>query len=123
MSARRVASEIDGLRSGCAEPSLHRFEFADVRPDVEAGVFVVDKLTPERASMVALTVAQSATMEYYERIVDQMCGDTDHFVQRLQRSADISVITAKLQRFIGAAISTRSEVSSVLHWLDKPDVV
>ena len=95
----------------------------ELRPDVEEGVLVVDKLTPERASMVALTVAQSAAMEYYESIVDQMFGDTDHFVQRLEKSGNISVFTAKLQRFIGAAISTRNEVISVLHLLDKPDVV
>jgi uncharacterized Rmd1/YagE family protein len=93
------------------------------RPDVEEGVLVVDRLTPERASMVALTVAQSAAMEYYESIVDLMFADTDHFVARLEKSGNISVFTAKLQRFIGAAISTRSEVISVLHLLDKPDVV
>jgi uncharacterized Rmd1/YagE family protein len=93
------------------------------RPDVADGALVVDTLTFERASMVALTVAQSAAMEYYERIVDQMFADTDHFVDRLEKSGNISVFTAKLQRFIGAAISTRSEVISVLHLLDKPDVV
>lgn len=73
--------------------------------------------------MVALTVAQSAAMEYYERIVDQMFADTDSFVQRLEKRGNISVFTAELHRFIGAAISTRSEVISVLHLLDKPDVV
>ena len=98
-------------------------EQGGARPDVEDGVLVVDSLTPERASMVALTVAQSAAMEYYERIVDQMFADTDGFVQRLEKRGNISVFTAKLQRFIGAAISTRSEVISVLHLLDKPDVV
>lgn len=96
---------------------------AVVRPVVEQGVLLVDRLTPERVSMVALTVAQSAAMEYYETIVDQMFADTDHFVQRLEKSGHISVFTAKLQRFIGAAISTRSEVISVLHLLDKPDLV
>lgn len=94
-----------------------------VRPDVDGGELVVDRLTPERSSMVALTVAQSAAMEYYESIVDQMFADTEHFVQRLEKSGNISVFTAKLQRFIGAAISTRNEVISVLHLLDKPDVV
>lgn len=93
------------------------------RPDIQDGNLVVDELTPERASMVALTVAQSAAMEYYERIVDQMFADTDHFVQRLEKSGNISVFTARLQRFIGAALSTRSEVISILHLLDKPDVV
>jgi uncharacterized Rmd1/YagE family protein len=96
---------------------------AAARPDVEEGVLVVDRLTPERVSMVALTVAQSAAMEYYESIVDQMFGDTDHFVARLEKNGNISPFTTKLQRFIGAALSTRSEVISVLHLLDKPDVV
>ena len=96
---------------------------AAARPDVAEGVLVVDRLTPERTSMVALTVAQSAAMEYYEGIVDLMFADTDQFVERLEKSGNISVFTAKLQRFIGAAISTRSEVISVLHLLDKPDVV
>ncbi len=98
-------------------------EVAEARADMSEGCLVVDALTPERASMVALTVAQSAAMEYYERIVDAMFADTDQFVERLERNGNISVFTAKLQRFIGAAISTRSEVISVLHLLDKPDVV
>ena len=99
-------------------------EVAGARADMgEDGCLVVDVLTPERASMAALTVAQSAAMEYYERIVDQMFADTDQFVVRLEKNGNISVFTAKLQRFIGAAISTRNEVISVLHLLDKPDVV
>jgi uncharacterized Rmd1/YagE family protein len=98
-------------------------ELAGARTDMADGCLVIDELTPERASMVALTVAQSAAMEYYERIVDQMFTDTDQFVVRLEKNGNISVFTAKLQRFIGAAISTRNEVISVLHLLDKPDVV
>jgi required for meiotic nuclear division protein 1 len=93
------------------------------RPDVVDGVLVVDQLGPERASMVALTVAQSAAMEYYEGIVDQMFTDTDRFVERLERSGSTSIYTTRLHRFIGAAISTRNEVITVLHLLDKPDVV
>ena len=93
------------------------------RPDVRGGVLVVDQLTDERASMVALTVAQSAAMEYYEGIVDQMVADTNRFAETLERAGNISIYTRKLHRFIGAAIVTRSEVLTVLHLLDKPDVV
>lgn len=110
-----ISEEFRVREVGVSQPAL--------RAEVEDGVLLVDELTPERASMVALTVAQSAAMEYYESIVDQMFADTDHFVQRLEKRGNISVFTAKLQRFIGAAISTRSEVISVLHLLDKPDVV
>lgn len=98
-------------------------EVDGTRADMADGCLVVDALTPERASMVALTVAQSASMEYYERIVDQMFADTDQFVDRLEKTGTISIFTARLQRFIGTAISTRNEVISVLHLLDKPDVV
>ena len=92
-----------------------------VRPDVKDGVLVLDSMTADRASIIALTVAQSAAMEYYERIVESMFGRTDRLVDRLERHGTVPVRTRPLHKFIGAAISTRSEVLSVLHLLDKPD--
>jgi uncharacterized Rmd1/YagE family protein len=93
------------------------------RPDIVEGVLVLDQLTFERSTVVALTVAQSVAMEYYERIVDQMFADTDKIVDRLEKTGTMPVRTRKLHRFIGAAIGTRSEVLSVLHLLDKPDAL
>lgn len=90
-------------------------------PDVAEGVLTLDYLTPERASVVALTVAQSAAMEYYERIVDQMFGRTGRLVERLEAKGTVPFLTRPLHRFIGAAIGTRNEVLSILHLLDKPD--
>jgi uncharacterized Rmd1/YagE family protein len=96
-------------------------EVAGARPDIQGGVLVVDALTFERAGVVALSIAQSAAMEYYERIVDQMFGETDRLVERLEKDGTMPVFTRKLHKFIGAAIGTRSEVLSVLHLFDKPD--
>ena len=99
-------------------------EGAGARSEAGESSLVVDQLNPERASMVALTVAQSVAMEYYERIVDQMFADTDRFAERLETSGSLPVsYTRRLHKFIGQAISTRSEVLSVLHLLDKPDLV
>jgi uncharacterized Rmd1/YagE family protein len=98
-------------------------EVPGARPEAGESSLVVDELNSERASMVALTVAQSVAMEYYERIVDQMFADTARFAERLEESGNMSILTGKLHKFIGQAISTRSEVLSVLHLLDKPDVV
>ena len=39
---------------------------------ISNGMLLVDKLTPQRAGIVALTVGQSAAMEYYERIVEAL---------------------------------------------------
>jgi uncharacterized Rmd1/YagE family protein len=85
------------------------------------GRLVVDRLTPERAGIIALTVAQSAAMEYYERIVDDLASRTGGLVERLEIRGIVPMRTRQLHRFIGEAIGTRSEVLSVLHLLDKPD--
>ena len=98
-------------------------EDPQVRPDVKDGVLSLDNLTQDRASIIALTVAQSAAMEYYERIVEEMFGRTDQLVDRLERRGTVPFRTRQLHKFIGAAIGTRSEVLSVLHLLDKPDEV
>jgi required for meiotic nuclear division protein 1 len=90
-------------------------------PDVHDGVLTLDQLTPERASVVALTIAQSAAMEYYEGAVEQMFEQTGRRVERLEDRGTVSLRTKPLHRFIGAAVSTRSEVLSVLHLFDKPD--
>ncbi|HTB58742.1 MAG TPA: RMD1 family protein [Polyangia bacterium] len=90
-------------------------------PDVADGVLTLDQLTPARASVVALTVAQSAAMEYYERIVEEMFARTDRLVQRMEAHGTVSLRTRPLHKFIGAAISTRNEVLTILHLLDKPD--
>jgi uncharacterized Rmd1/YagE family protein len=46
---------------------------------------------------------------------------TDRLVQRMEAKGTVSWRTRPLHRFIGAAISTRNEVLTILHLLDKPD--
>ena len=96
-------------------------EMPDARPDIENGILVVDALSFERASVVALTVAQSAAMDYYESIVDQMFVTTDKLGEELEKAGTMPMRTRHLHKFIGATVGTRSEVLSILHLLDKPD--
>ncbi len=127
VSPEQRDAELERLRH--ARPALTgviREEFtireaADQRVGMSDGVLTVDRLTPERSGIVALTIAQSAAMEYYERIVDQMFVRTGSLVDRLERRGTVSIRTRPLHRFIGEAISTRSEVLAVLFLLDKPD--
>jgi uncharacterized Rmd1/YagE family protein len=85
------------------------------------GKLVVAKMTPGRANVIALTVAQSAAMEYYERIVESLFVRTHALVQRLEHHGTVRLRVRPLHRFIGEAIGTRAEVLQVLHLLDKPD--
>ena len=96
-------------------------EAPDARLDIDEGVLVADSLSFERASVVALTVAQSAAMDYYERIVDQMFVEADRLASELEKAGTMPMRTRHLLKFIGATVGTRAEVLSVLHLLDMPD--
>jgi uncharacterized Rmd1/YagE family protein len=118
----RLAALRPGLtKSQVFNEELTVRESPSARPDMEGGVLVVDGLSFERASVVALTVAQSAAMDYYERIVDQMFVTTDRLGNELERKGTMPMRTRHLVKFIGATVGTRNEVLSILHLLDMPD--
>jgi len=94
-----------------------------VRPDMEGGILVIDQMTSERSGIIALTVAQSAAMDYYETIVDQMFVETDKLSERLAKHGTMPMRTRGVVRFIGAALGARNEVLSILHLLDKPEAI
>jgi uncharacterized Rmd1/YagE family protein len=88
---------------------------------ISGGMLRVDQLTRPRAGIVALTVAQSAAMEYYERIVETMFARASQFIERLEKRGTVPFRIRPMHRFIGEAIVTRIEVVTVLHLLDKPE--
>jgi len=110
-----------GLTTQVVRESFTVREGASHRVGIAEGVLQVDRLTPERAQIVALTVAQSAALEYYERIVDSLYERTGRLAEKLERDGTVPMRVRQLHRFIGEAIATRNEVLAVLTLLDKPD--
>jgi uncharacterized Rmd1/YagE family protein len=110
-----------GLTAQVVREDYSVLEDPDCQTGIENGMLQVDRLTPARAGVVALTMAQSAAMEYYEGIVEQLAARTSRLVDRLESRGTVAWRTRPLHRFIGEAISTRTEVLAVLHLLDKPD--
>jgi uncharacterized Rmd1/YagE family protein len=112
-----------GLTTQVVRETFSVREEPDARVDIVDGVLVVDKFTAERSALVALTVGQSAAMEYYERIVTRLFARTNVLTERLEKKGSVPFATRSLNKFIGEAINTRSEVIVVLTLLDKPDQV
>ena len=112
-----------GLTTKIIREDLTLCEAPEEKAGFASGTLVIDRLTDARSEIVALTVAQSASMEYYEKLVDQMFVRTGALVERLEKSGTVSLRTRPLHRFIGEAITTRSEVFTILSLLDKPDEV
>jgi uncharacterized Rmd1/YagE family protein len=110
-----------GLTTKVVRESFTVREEPGARVDIVDGTLQVDEFGPGRAAVVALIVAQSAAMEYYERIVAELFQRTIALVDPLEKRGTVPLRTRNLHRFIGQAIGTRSEVIAVLSLLDKPD--
>jgi uncharacterized Rmd1/YagE family protein len=117
----RLRTARPGLTTQVVRESFTVREEPGATMDILNGTRVVDALTPSRAAVVALIVAQSAAMEYYERIVANLFARATALVEPLERRGTVSLRTRALHRFIGQAVATRSEVVAVLALLDKPD--
>jgi uncharacterized Rmd1/YagE family protein len=131
VAAEAREAELERLRK--AQPNLasskvFSLEFS-VREDptsalgVTDGVLIVDRLDAGRTRLIAMTLAQTAAMEYYERIVDELFTSTHALATGMERSGTVGFGLRPLHRFIGRAIGTRNEVLSVLHLLDRPEEV
>ena len=119
----RIRTAIPKLATKVVAESFSAREEPGARTGFVGGTLQLPALGPDRVSAVALVVGQSAAMEYYERLVEDLFARTDALVVPLERRGTVSTRTRRLHRFIGEAIVSRNEVLSVLHLLDKPDEV
>src|SRR2546429_9513390 len=62
-------------------------------------------------------------MDYSDPLVDHLCARPAALAARREKTGTVRARPARLHRFIGEAITSRNEVLSVLHLLDKPDEV
>lgn len=113
--------EDGGKGTVVSEESFEVHEDPAATISIEGGHLMIDTLNANRAGVVALTLAQSVAMDYYEAIIDKMSEETGVLVERLRRSGSAPLRIRSLHKFIGEAVSTRNEVLSVLHLLDKPE--
>ncbi|HWE25149.1 MAG TPA: RMD1 family protein [Myxococcales bacterium] len=120
---RRLREARAGLTTQVVRESFSVREEPNGTVDIVDGTLVVDEFGPGRSAVVALIVAQSAALEYYERIVADLFSRTSELVEPLEKRGSVPLGTQMLHRFIGQAIGTRAEVFTVLALLDKPDAI
>ncbi len=93
------------------------------KPQVEFNRLLIDTLSPERAEVIAGTLAQSCTMEYYETITEDSWTQVDEFIARLAKRGKLPPLPNILNKKVGASLGLRSKVVRVLHLLDRPDLI
>lgn len=90
---------------------------------VEFTRLLIDRLTPDRMEVIASTLAQSTSMEYYESLVEESWSQVDSLLSTLREKGTLGVMPAPINKQIAASLSLRSSVIRVLHLLDKPDLI
>jgi required for meiotic nuclear division protein 1 len=82
----------------------------------------VPKLNYETISLVALVLAQSASLEYFEFLADEMLARSQKITKNLELTGKIEYKTQDLIRHIGFVLTTKHDIVSKLYILDKPEI-
>ena len=92
------------------------------KPGVQFDRIIVPKLERRAVELVALVVAQSAAMEYYEEDVDLVLARLQDTSANLAQTGKLTVKTRELLRFVGSGMSTHNQVVYTLSLLDTPQL-
>jgi uncharacterized Rmd1/YagE family protein len=105
-------------------PPLEETFAVDVMPGATASVsfdrVIVGELEGRVVEIIALVVAQSVAMEYYEGDVDGLVTELEKRSRRLAQAGALRGSARELTRFIGRGMTTRSRVIHTLSLLESP---
>jgi uncharacterized Rmd1/YagE family protein len=90
---------------------------------VEFNRLIIDHLNLDRMEVIASTLAQSTSMEYYESLVEEAWKQVDEMLIEMGDRWTNNWFIAPINRRIAESLTLRSTVIRVLHLLDKPDLV
>lgn len=101
-------------------------EFAvDVRQEEKCVVgferVMLDRLELDRIDLIALILAQSTALEYFEAKVEELLKQTGDIGFSLKSKGRLLKRTTEIKRFIGQCITTKQQLVASLYLLDKPD--
>ncbi len=93
----------------------------DEKNSVQFERVIVDKLTLDRIEIIALVMAQSATLEFFEIKVDQLLARSGEISGLLKDTGRMKRTSRYINKFMGDCMSTKQELAASLYLLDKPD--
>lgn len=122
-SDREIAKLKAALGDGVTQPTseVYQIHLSDGPHKVEFEHVEIKKLTADSLRLIAMTLGQSAGLEYFELSADRMLYETSSFMQDMARGGRIPVRTKRLLQIIGNTAGTRQNIISNLNILDPPE--
>ena len=93
------------------------------RHEVGFNKAVIPDLTYQKARLISMVVAESAALEYFELIVDDLLEKTHQISDQLRTQGRLLKETKPLIKFIGFCLTTKQEIIANLYVVDAPDEV
>ncbi len=112
----------DALGKGVDEPPLETYEIRLGEPaGVEFEHTVIKRLTRDHVAVTALTVAQSAALDFLERTTEQVLDTSSTLFVNVASQGRLPMDLKNLLKLIGSTVNTRQDIVSKLAILDAPD--
>jgi required for meiotic nuclear division protein 1 len=120
---RETAKLKAALGPGVPLPTTETYQInvGDFPNRVEFEYVELKKLSMDNLRLIAMTVAQSAALEYFEISAERMLYDTSNFMQNLAKLGAVPLYSKRLVKIIGSTASTRQHIISNLSILDPPE--
>ncbi len=111
------------LGEGLSQPTTETYQIniTETGTKVEFEYVELKKLSRDYLRLAAMTVGQSAALEYFEIRTEKMLGDTAAQMARLSQSGKVPLASKRLVQIIGSTASTRQHIINNLAILDPPE--
>ena len=122
---RSIIEKIKMLIGHKPEMLISEEFYVDIRPVEKSSVgfegAILDRLSVDRIEIVALVLAQSTALEYFEARVDEMMKLTGVIAQTLKNKGRLLGSSKSIKKSIGQCIMAKQQLVASLYLLDKPD--
>jgi len=113
----------EALGSGVSNPTSENYQIVvgDTGNRVEFEYAEIKKMGIEQLRLAAVSIAQSAGVEYYELMTEQLLFETARLMEKLSKVGTVPLQTRPLLKIIGSIAATRQNIISNLSILDPPE--
>lgn len=113
----------DSLGPGVSNPTTENYQVVvgETGNRVEFEYAEIKKLGIDQLRLAAVSVAQSAGVEYYELMTEQLLFETSRLMEKLSKVGTVPLQTRPLLKIIGSIAATRQNIISNLSILDPPE--
>jgi len=126
-SSEEIEQEINRLKEALgpcvSNPTTETYQvvIGETGHRVEFEYVEIKKPGIDQLRLIAVSVAQSAGVEYFELMTERLLFETSQLMEKLSRVGSVPLQTRPLLKIIGSIAATRQNIISNLSILDPPE--